>query len=70
MVYIHFPVNLTEEEQMLQAKYQKLKKKVGTFFKYLVNSPIYKFTFQKEKSCIECQQKARTREKQHTKASI
>jgi len=28
MVYIHFPSNLTEEEQMLQAKYQKLKKKV------------------------------------------
>lgn len=28
MVYIHFPNNLTEEEQMLQAKYQKLKKKV------------------------------------------
>ncbi|KAH8364238.1 negative elongation factor E [Drosophila ficusphila] len=27
MVYIHFPTNLTEEEQMLQAKYQKLKKK-------------------------------------------
>ncbi|KAI8040196.1 negative elongation factor E [Drosophila gunungcola] len=27
MVYIHFPSNLTEEEQMLQAKYQKLKKK-------------------------------------------
>lgn len=29
MVYIHFPSNLTEEELMLQAKYQKLKKKVG-----------------------------------------
>lgn len=29
MVYIHFPNNLTEEEQMLQAKYQKLKKKVN-----------------------------------------
>jgi hypothetical protein len=28
MVYIHFPSNLTEEELMLQAKYQKLKKKV------------------------------------------
>lgn len=28
MVYIHFPNNLTEEELMLQAKYQKLKKKV------------------------------------------
>lgn len=27
MVYIHFPSNLTEEEQMLQNKYQKLKKK-------------------------------------------
>ncbi|KAG4069483.1 hypothetical protein HA402_001782 [Bradysia odoriphaga] len=27
MVYIHFPSNLTEEELMLQAKYQKLKKK-------------------------------------------
>uniref|UniRef100_A0A1A9WIA1 Negative elongation factor E n=1 Tax=Glossina brevipalpis TaxID=37001 RepID=A0A1A9WIA1_9MUSC len=27
MVYIHFPSNLTEEEHMLQAKYQKLKKK-------------------------------------------
>ncbi|XP_026468843.1 negative elongation factor E [Ctenocephalides felis] len=26
-VYIHFPSNLTEEEHMLQAKYQKLKKK-------------------------------------------
>lgn len=30
MVYITFPTNLTEEEQMLQAKYQKLKKKVRT----------------------------------------
>lgn len=29
MVYIHFPSNLTEEELMLQAKYQKLKKKVS-----------------------------------------
>lgn len=28
MVYIAFPSNHTEEEQMLQAKYQKLKKKV------------------------------------------
>jgi len=28
MVYLHFPSNLTEEELMLQAKYQKLKKKV------------------------------------------
>ncbi|XP_037301593.1 LOW QUALITY PROTEIN: negative elongation factor E-like [Manduca sexta] len=27
MVYLHFPSNLTEEELMLQAKYQKLKKK-------------------------------------------
>lgn len=27
MVYIHFPSQLTEEEHMLQAKYQKLKKK-------------------------------------------
>ncbi|KAG5874774.1 hypothetical protein JTB14_016264 [Gonioctena quinquepunctata] len=27
MVYIHFPANYTEEELMLQAKYQKLKKK-------------------------------------------
>ncbi|XP_037933498.1 negative elongation factor E [Teleopsis dalmanni] len=27
MVYIHFPSNLTEEEVMLQAKYQKLRKK-------------------------------------------
>jgi negative elongation factor E len=27
MVYIHFPANFTEEELMLQAKYQKLKKK-------------------------------------------
>lgn len=29
MVYINFPTNLTEEEHMLQAKYQKLKKKVS-----------------------------------------
>lgn len=29
MVYIHFPANSTEEELMLQAKYQKLKKKVS-----------------------------------------
>lgn len=28
MVYINFPANFTEEELMLQAKYQKLKKKV------------------------------------------
>ncbi|KAF4532125.1 hypothetical protein B566_EDAN004131 [Ephemera danica] len=27
MVYLHFPTNLTEEELMLQAKYQKLRKK-------------------------------------------
>ncbi|XP_054274016.1 negative elongation factor E-like [Macrosteles quadrilineatus] len=27
MVYLHFPTNLTEEELMLQAKYQKLKRK-------------------------------------------
>ncbi|KAK9891429.1 hypothetical protein WA026_014666 [Henosepilachna vigintioctopunctata] len=27
MVYLHFPANFTEEELMLQAKYQKLKKK-------------------------------------------
>uniref|UniRef100_T1J1B0 protein kinase C n=1 Tax=Strigamia maritima TaxID=126957 RepID=T1J1B0_STRMM len=27
MVYLHFPSNLTEEEQMLQNKYQKLRKK-------------------------------------------
>nr|XP_021183991.2 negative elongation factor E [Helicoverpa armigera] len=27
MVFLHFPSNLTEEELMLQAKYQKLKKK-------------------------------------------
>lgn len=27
MVYLHFPNHLTEEELMLQAKYQKLKKK-------------------------------------------
>ena len=32
MVYIHFPSNLTEEELMLQTKYQKLKKKVGFFY--------------------------------------
>lgn len=31
MVYLHFPSNLTEEEQMLQAKYQKLRKKVSKF---------------------------------------
>lgn len=32
MVYIHFPQNLTEEELMLQNKYQKLKKKVVVLF--------------------------------------
>lgn len=32
MVYIHFPQNLTEEELMLQNKYQKLKKKVSCMF--------------------------------------
>lgn len=30
MVYLHFPSNLTEEEMMLQTKYQKLKRKVNT----------------------------------------
>lgn len=30
MVYLHFPSNLTEEELMLQAKYNKLKRKVYT----------------------------------------
>lgn len=29
MVYLHFPSNLTEEELMLQAKYNKLKRKVS-----------------------------------------
>lgn len=29
MVYIHIPEALTEEEQMLMAKYSKLKKKVS-----------------------------------------
>lgn len=29
MVYIHIPEALTEEEQMLMAKYAKLKKKVS-----------------------------------------
>lgn len=28
MVYLHFPANPTEEELMLQAKYNKLKRKV------------------------------------------
>lgn len=28
MVYMTFPTTLSEEEQMLQSKYQKLKKKV------------------------------------------
>lgn len=32
MVYIHFPANFTEEELMLQAKYQKLKKKVSGIY--------------------------------------
>lgn len=38
MVYIHFPANFTEEELMLQAKYQKLKKKVNIVkTKYVVS---------------------------------
>lgn len=32
MVYLHFPSNLTEEELGLQAKYQKLKKKVRNWY--------------------------------------
>ena len=36
MVYLHFPANLTEEELMLQAKYNKLKRKVR--LKSLLNS--------------------------------
>lgn len=28
MVYLHIPANFTEEEMMLQAKYEKLKRKV------------------------------------------
>lgn len=32
MVYLHFPSNLTEEEMMLQAKYNKLKRKVQVMF--------------------------------------
>ena len=35
MVYIHIPENLTEEEQMLLAKYAKLKKKVSQMPKKL-----------------------------------
>lgn len=34
MVYLHFPTNLTEEELMLQNKYQKLRKKVICTLKY------------------------------------
>ena len=30
MVYMHFPSSLTEEEDMLQKKYAKLRKKVGS----------------------------------------
>lgn len=36
MVYIHFPANCTEEEQMLKTKYQKLKKKVCSDFTYFL----------------------------------
>lgn len=40
MVYIHFPANLTEEELMLQAKYQKLKKKVRPHIFFFVWIPL------------------------------
>lgn len=36
MVYIHIPEALTEEEQMLMAKYAKLKKKVSLSKSYFV----------------------------------
>lgn len=36
MVYIHIPEALTEEEQMLMAKYAKLKKKVSLSQSYFV----------------------------------
>lgn len=39
MVYIHIPEALTEEEQMLMAKYAKLKKKVSFNLKLLRISP-------------------------------
>lgn len=38
MVYIHFPANCTEEEQMLKNKYQKLKKKVHQGINFVFNS--------------------------------
>jgi hypothetical protein len=40
MVYIHFPSNHTEEEITLQAKYQKLKRKVSLDCKEL-KSPCF-----------------------------
>lgn len=38
MVYLHFPSNLTEEELMLQAKYNKLKRKVSSIFYLRLNT--------------------------------
>lgn len=39
MVYLHFPSNLTEEELMLQAKYQKLKRKKKALMKQKTPRP-------------------------------
>lgn len=47
MVYLHFPSNLTEEELMLQAKYNKLKRKVQvmfTHFNIVINILIFNTT--------------------------
>ena len=44
MVFIQLPTELTEEEEMLKRKYQKLKKKVISF--YLVQMLIV-FVFRK-----------------------
>ncbi len=62
MVYLHFPSNLTEEEMMLQAKYQKLKRKVSTRFASYVelNRPLYFFTIS---AVLYVQKKAATKQK-------
>lgn len=45
MVYIHIPEALTEEEQMLMAKYSKLKKKVVKLERSTINIIQFKYSF-------------------------
>lgn len=66
MVYIHIPENLTEEEQMLMAKYAKLKKKVRKSKN--IKIPLIKLIFL-EKASSSIKNKTRARKAINSKTS-